>query len=233
MKYKPAAFVVGAAVAAVIAAWMTSRPLPISLPSAAAPVAAVSASDRPAPSAAPPVAPPPVEERPGAVALADVVQTADGEIRFERGGGPAVDLEPRHGFGVWRPSEHKLRVVLTERALSARETASLARSFENGGAVDLAEAHAVLELTFVPTAQAFDRNELDAATLTLTSRAGASAAADVLGSIDWRGSLPSPQTSGAASQSSLVLTAAGRGQARTDSQESWRFTIAAPVMLSR
>jgi hypothetical protein len=156
-------------------------------------------------------------------------QTAHGEIHFERADA-RVDLDPRHGFGLWQPTDHRLRVVLTERPLTDAETAALARTLATG-APELADTHALLELTFQPTAQAFDRNDLESAALTLTSKSGAVAAtADILGSIDWRGTLPAPGTS--TSTATLVLSASVAKHAFGDWQQSWSFDVAIPVALA-
>ena len=162
------------------------------------------------------------------------LQTAHGEIHIERGGGSAdrIDVNPRYGLGVWLPRSRRLRIVLTEHQLSAAETADLVGALSSGRGSQLHDAHAVLEISFVPTAQAFDDTELDSAVLDVVSAAGARATVDVLATLDWTGNLPPPLSEGsAAAPVQIKLAAAGDSAPEDPWQRSWRFDVEIPVVL--
>ena len=100
--------------------------------------------------------------------------------------------------------------MLTEHQLSAAETADLVGALSSGRGSQLHGAHAVLEISFVPTAQAFDDTELASAVLDVVSAAGARATVDVLATLDWTGNLPPPLSEGsAAAPVQIKLAAAG------------------------
>jgi hypothetical protein len=157
------------------------------------------------------------------------------EFHFEDESGTPIDLDATHALARWQPGEHKLRVLLANRELSADETAVLL-GVATGGSRAIPAGHAVIELTFLPTAQAFDRNDLDTAVLTVTSAAGASASADILASLDWQGSLPSAQTAaeaGAGARPNLELKAAGaRDNGDPPRSSSWKLDASIPVTIA-
>lgn len=92
---------------------------------------------------------------------------------------------------------------------------------------------AVIDLYFIPTAQAFDRSEVESATLTAINARGESSSADVLNSLDWQGSLPSPQASGAPATTRLQMNSSGNAESadRDSWHQTWQFDLEVSVSL--
>ena len=106
-------------------------------------------------------------------------------------------------------------------------------AIQSGETNGVANRSAVLELRFVPTAQAFDRNELDSATLIVSDGKNTSSA-DALSSLDWRGSLPWPDPNLPADrQPSFTLHSSNEtiSSARGTWKQSWRLTLNVPVIM--
>jgi hypothetical protein len=88
----------------------------------------------------------------------------------------------------------------------------------------------VLELVFIPTAQAFTSEELDHARLVVRTADGREAATDVLSSVKWGGSLPSPRAGLANTASRVSMQLAGSGFGRyEDGKEEWDLSLSVPV----
>ena len=200
----------------------------------------------------------PSETRPQAATLAapaparspivDAPQTstsvgeAKGNIHFARQPsqkkeGPAdrIDLVVRSALGVWQPGENLMRIVLLESPPASDDVSKLVRAVRSGSLDELAERRAVIELRFVPTAQAFDRNELDSATL-IASDGTVTSAADALAGLDWDGSLPSPQLElpPGSKRPTVELTSGGNTESadRVSWQQKWHLSLAVPVVMN-
>lgn len=162
--------------------------------------------------------------------------TASGAIHFEREGSDAstnerIDVNVRAAVGVWQPEQHRLLVYLFEREPTPARTAQLVASVPSDpGAVGADVPGAIVDVEFTPTAQAFDRNDIDRASLTAWNAKGDRSEADVLGGLSWSGSLPSPQADGAPAVTLLDLRASGTGRSLPITwRQSWNFTVAAQV----
>jgi len=91
----------------------------------------------------------------------------------------------------------------------------------------------VLELRFAPTAQAFDRDELDSAML-IVSEGSATSSADALNSIDWHGTLPAPGNTLPADQLpkfTLDSSSETVSSARETWKQSWQLSFTVPVVM--
>lgn len=170
-------------------------------------------------------------------AAPDVVSdgSASGAIHFARANPRShIDMNVRAAVGIWQPNEHRLRVLLLERAPTPQQSASLAASLQNESPeVAGVPTYGIVDLHFSPVAQAFDRNDLETASLIASNAQGEHSAADVLGGIEWTGSLPSPQAEGTSPTTLLELSAAGAGQSmdRESWRQSWQFKVSVPVTL--
>jgi hypothetical protein len=199
-----------------------------------APVAA--AADR-----APATAPAPIA-KPAVAAAAPVDETvgqARSAIHFERAASkvnPAsrIDVNAQYAVGVWQPGERRMRVMLMEKAPQPGEAETLSNALQSGDAASPPVAPAaVIDLKFIPTAQAFDRSELESASLTVTNAKGDTSVADVLGGLEWHGSLPAPGADGAPTISQIQLGAAGNGLSADSNgwKQEWDFHVMVPVAL--
>jgi|GEM_PF-4237283 len=167
---------------------------------------------------------------------------AQGEIHFvhraessaaHQSSAAQLDLNVRYGLGIWLLRENVLRVLLLEQPLVDGEVARMTQAMAvTGLPVITAPTYALLELHFQSTAQAFDRNDLDAAQLIVTNSAGVSSIANVLDSLEWRGSLPARQVlDNGRAQSWLTLSSSGRDQSDgVDGwDQTWQLDVAALV----
>jgi hypothetical protein len=201
---------------------------------------------RSAPTAAPEVSsaaatPVPVaKQAPAAAAPVDeTVGQATSTIHFERAKNkvnPAgrIDVNARYAVGVWQPGERRMRVLLMEKAPKDGESETLRNALQSGdAAAPPVTPAAVIDLKFIPTAQAFDRSELETASLTVTNAKGDSSVADVLGGLDWHGSLPSPAADGAPTVSQIQLGASGNSVSMDSDawKQDWNFHVLVPVAL--
>lgn len=164
------------------------------------------------------------------------VGTATGAIHFEKkpaerdAKGESLDIDVHSALGVWQPDGLVMRVLLLESRPGSADVDRLLRALQSGE--PNATRSAVLELRFVPTAQAYDRNELDSATLTVTD-GKITSSADALSSLDWHGSLPSPQVDPAPGQRpSFTLNSSNEtvSSAREIWKQSWRLSLTVPVV---
>jgi hypothetical protein len=166
---------------------------------------------------------------------------ATGNIHFARvpskkeGHGAKIDLEVRSALGVWQPGENLMRILLLESAPANEQVAQLVSAVRSGSLDQLGPRRALIELRFVPSAQAFDRNELDSATL-IASDGKLSSAADALAGLDWAGSLPSPQLAlpPGSERPTVELTSGGNTESgdRATWKQKWHLSLAVPVVMN-
>jgi hypothetical protein len=126
-----------------------------------------------------------------------------------------------------------MRVLLLEAAPAADNVNAMLGAIQSGETNRVAKRSAMLELRFLPTAQAFDRNELDSATL-IVSDGNSTRSADALGGLDWPGSLPSPSAPSPTGQRpSFTLNASNEtvSSARDIWKQSWRLSVSVPVVM--
>jgi hypothetical protein len=168
-----------------------------------------------------------------------VLGEAQGAIHFEKkpaerdAKGESIDINVQSALGVWQPDGRVMRVLLLESRPAAGKVGEMLKAIQMGETQGLATRSAVLELRFVPTAQAFDRNELDGATL-IVSDGKTTSSADALSSLDWRGSLPWPDPNRSANTPpSFTLSAANEtiSSSREVWKQSWRLTLNVPVIM--
>jgi len=194
----------------------------------------------PAPEPKAPASPKLVEApRPVETETASVVGEAQGAIHFERKPaerdtrGERIDIDVKSAVGVWQPGGLVMRVLLLEATPATESVGGLLAAIQSGETKGVAKRSAVLELRFVPTAQAFDRNELDSATL-IVSDGNGTRSADALGGLDWPGSLPSPGVPPrAGARPSFTLNASNEtvSSARDMWKQSWRLSVSVPVVM--
>lgn len=147
--------------------------------------------------------------------------------------GTSIDINVASALGVWQPDGHVMRVLLLESQPAAESVSRMLGAIQAGETKSLASRSAVLELRFVPTAQAFDRNELDSATL-IVSDGKVTSSADALNSLDWHGSLPSPGVSGSSDElPTFKLNSSNEtvSSAREMWKQSWRLSLTVPVIM--
>jgi hypothetical protein len=134
---------------------------------------------------------------------------------------------------VWQPNGRVMRVLLLEASPADEHVSQVLGAIQSGETKSLAQRSAVLELRFVPTAQAFDRNELDSATL-IVSDGNVTSSADALNSLDWHGSLPAPglsQPSGPLPRFTLNSASETVSSTRETWKQSWRLSLTVPVVM--
>jgi hypothetical protein len=170
---------------------------------------------------------------------ASPVGQARGAIHFEKkpaerdGKGESIDINVQSALGVWQPDGRVMRVLLLESQPTAGNVGEMLGAIQSGETNGIAHRSAVLELRFVPTAQAFDRNELDSATL-IVSDGKTTSSADALNSLDWRGSLPWPDPNLPADRHpTFTLHSANEtiSSHREIWKQSWRLTLNVPVIM--
>jgi hypothetical protein len=126
-----------------------------------------------------------------------------------------------------------MRVLLLESPPAAESVDAMLGAIQSGEPTRIAKRSAMLELRFVSSAQAFDRNELDSATL-IVNDGTRTRSADALGSLDWPGSLPSPNADASSGQRpSFTLNAANETVSSTRDiwKQSWRLSLTVPVIM--
>ena len=174
------------------------------------------------------------------VAGNDSAGAASGSIHFTRaaeGAGPEarIDMDVKIALGVWQPSHRRLRILLLESVAPAAQLAQLASLLASDAPLaSTAPKYGVIDLRFAPQAQAFDRNDLESASLTASSSGdGLESTADVLSGLDWQGSLPSPQASpgDAPAPTQIELITAGTHQSSNSGawMQRWHVSISVPV----
>ena len=169
---------------------------------------------------------------------ATAIGQARGAIHFEKkpaerdAKGESIDINVRSALGVWQPDGRVMRVLLLESRPGADSVGQMLGAIQSGEAQGVANRSAVLELRFVPTAQAFDRNELDSATL-IVSDGKVTSSADALSSLDWQGSLPSPDPNAPLGQRpTFTLNSSNEtiSSNRAIWKQSWRLSLTVPVI---
>jgi hypothetical protein len=192
----------------------------------------------PAPPAAAPAKP---VEAPKPIVDAEAAQAvgqALGAIHFEKkpserdSKGQSIDINVASALGVWQPGGSVLRVLLLESRPAVDNVGHMLGAIQSGETNGVAKRSAVLELRFVPTAQAFDRNELDSATL-IVSDGNVTSSADALSSLDWHGSLPSAGSAANPDQRpTFTLNSSNEtvSSTRETWKQSWRLSVVVPVV---
>jgi hypothetical protein len=144
----------------------------------------------------------------------------------------SIDINVQSALGVWQPDGRVMRVLLLEASPADEHVSQMLGAIQSGDTKALAQRSAVLELRFVPTAQAFDRNELDSATL-IVSDGNVTSSADALNSLDWHGSLPAPGLSQSSGLPRFTLNSASEtvSSARETWKQSWRLSLTVPVVM--
>jgi hypothetical protein len=165
---------------------------------------------------------------------------AKGNIHFERQPaakdlkGASIDINVKAALGLWQPGESRMRILLLETEPRRDQVAQLVDAIESGGLGAAGKRSALIEMKFVPNAQAFDRNELDSATL-VASDGDLSSTADALNGLEWAGSLPSPRLvlPAGSDHPTIELTSGGDNvqSDRVTWQQSWRVSLAVPVIM--
>lgn len=193
----------------------------------------------PAPASAPVIATPPAPTA-GPTAPArteELVGKASGTLRFAlpaTGNGPdvVVELKPQASVGVWLPGEKRLRIVLLDHLPDFVEaTRAVDAIASNAGAGQSGQKRAVVELAFIPTAQAYTPEEVESIRLVITDDAGRSASADITSSVQWSGGLAAPEVSTAATQLQLQSTGNRVSSDTAARAQSWDFSTALPVAM--
>ena len=150
--------------------------------------------------------------------------------------GASIDFDVHSALGVWQPGENLMRILLLETAPAAGEVARMLAAIESGSVSGLAKRMAVIELRFAPTAQAFDRNELDSARL-IVSDGALTSTADALNSLTWDGSLPSPQLELPAGRDNPQVALSSASERVTADREtwmqSWKLALTVPVVMRK
>lgn|GEM_PF-2452679 len=205
----------------------------VAAPARAVPTSPTSASVTPV--STPPIAPIPAPET---AAPSEQVGQAQGDIHFQqepRASGPqgrSIDMVVRAGLGVWVPAESRMRILLLESAPAEANIAQLKEALLSTGGQG--GRSALIELKFIPTAQAFDINELESATLTVRDGL-ASSSANALSGLSWSGSLPSPQLElpPGSEHPRIELTSNGDTVAPEGEmwRQSWRLSLSVPVIM--
>jgi hypothetical protein len=233
---------VGFAIVLLTRSFDTARPVAIEANAPVMQVQAVRNAHETPPAAAPkPAEAAPLAEAPRIAMAEDVsaVGEAEGAIHFEKkpaerdSKGESIDINVQSALGVWQPDGRVMRVLLLESQPPAGNVGEMLGAIQTGATNGLANRSAVLELRFVPTAQAFDRNELDSATLIVSDGKNTSSA-DALSSLDWRGSLPWPDPNLPTDRHpSFTLHSSNEtiSSARGTWKQSWRLTLNVPVIM--
>ena len=174
-----------------------------------------------------------------AAEAASAVGQAQGAIHFERkpqerdAKGESIDIDVQSALGVWQPDGRVMRVLLLESQPVAGGVGQMLGAIQSGDTKSVANRSAVLELRFVPTAQAFDRNELDSATL-IVSDGKITSSADALSSLDWQGSLPSPDPNAPTGRRPTFTLSASNETISSNREiwkQSWRLSLTVPVIM--
>ena len=169
---------------------------------------------------------------------ANAVGQALGAIHFEKKPterdtkGQSIDINVQSALGVWQPDGRVMRVLLLESSPAVDRVKQMLGAIQSGETKGVAQRSAVLELRFVSTAQAFDRNELDSATL-IVSDGSVTSSADALNSLDWHGSLPTPGASLPSGQNPMfTLNTSNENVSSTREiwKQSWRLSLTVPVV---
>ena len=226
-----------AALGAAVAGWLLSkRDTAVAMPV----VAEVAATEAPQPSrsqagaTAEPTTAEPTTAKPVTTTKPAAAKAA-GHLNFSRmdGSRETLDLQVAGGIALWNPAEHRLRVLLTDEALSPSEEQQMLSYLRDERLADSSRPYGVLELQFRPDATTLDRDGLSSASLTVAAAGGVVRdAADVLSSIQWTGGVQPSPGGGATARSQLQFTAAGSARSADSSpwQQNWQLSVAVPVI---
>jgi hypothetical protein len=156
-----------------------------------------------------------------------VVGSASGRISLGSSGGAPVELQPRAAIGVWLPAQNQLRIALLAEApdhvAARRELEALVAQSSSGPAT--------IEVTFVPTAQAFTADEIDHVRLVVRDADGAQVATDITTSLRWSGSLVSPRDAENEAANRLEFTAQGDAVSADAAARplAWELATSVPI----
>jgi hypothetical protein len=186
-----------------------------------------------------PAAPPVAAVQDGAVsqspAAASAVGEASGTVRIAGDNGRTYELQVRHAVAVWQPGQSRLRIALSADLIDYTQATYLLDTLAGEGMAARAGAPAaMLELVFMPSAQAFTQDELERADLLVRNSSGSLVQAEVLGTLQWSGSLPSPQVGAAAllpSQVEMKLIGQGFPADSSAPRPSWNLSLSVPAGL--
>ena len=215
------------ALGAAVGGWLLwKRDAPVAVPVASAEAATVAPPPAASPAAAP--AAEPVTAKP-------TVAKASGKVNFSRavGTGESLELQVAGGIALWNPSEHRLRVLLTDEVLSPAQEQQLLGYMRDERLGDSGRQYGVLDLRFRPDATTLDRDGLTSASLTVAAAGGVVRdTADVLSSLQWTGRVQPTPDGGATTPQQLQLTAAGsaRSADASPAQQNWQLSLAVPVI---
>jgi hypothetical protein len=171
--------------------------------------------------------------------LAELVGEASGTMRFTLPGArgePDVGFEwkPVTAVGIWLPGEKRLRVALLQQMpdfiTATHAVDALVR--DNSAALP-GQARVVVELAFMPAAQAYTPDEVESIRLLVTDEAGRSASVDLGNSVQWSGGLAAPEVSTAVTQVRMQSAGNGESSDSTARAQSWNFSTALPVAMRR
>jgi hypothetical protein len=174
-----------------------------------------------------------------AAGVGDLVGSATGILRFALpagGGAPdvVVELVPQAAVGVWMPDQKRLRIALLDHRPEHVEASQTMDSVADlRGVFHSGQAAAVVELTFVPTAQAFTPDEVESVLLVVTDRLGRSSSADITGSVQWSGGLAAAEVSTATTNFQLQSTGSGTSDGTVAREQAWSFSTELPVGMRR
>jgi hypothetical protein len=139
----------------------------------------------------------------------------------------------RSALGTWQPELNRMRILLLETPPESGEVMRWVSAIGLGDLRTVGERWALIDLRFLPTAQAFDRNELDSATL-VVSDGSFTSTVDALGGLDWAGSLPSPQMElpPGSPRPTVELTSGGDAVVLDGvaGRQTWKLSLSVPVL---
>jgi hypothetical protein len=166
-----------------------------------------------------------------------LVGEARGTLRFALpagGGAPDVvlELKPQASVGLWLPGTKRLRIVLLDHPPDFVEaTRTVSAIATNEGIAQPGGASAMIELAFIPTAQAYTPEEVESIRLLVVDAAGRQAFADITSSVQWSGALAAPEVSTAATAVQLQSTGSGTSDDAASRAQSWDFATTLPVAM--
>lgn len=165
---------------------------------------------------------------------ASLVGKASGSLRFfvptgMGGANATVELSPTASVGVWLPSQKRLRVLLLDQAPDYVDAVRAVDALGNSEVDVRGSARAMLELTFIPTAQAYSADEVDSIRLIVMDGEGHSAATDVSSSLRWTGGLAAPEVSTAPAQIEMQAAGSDPVSPIAGQSQSWTFATSLPV----
>ncbi len=170
-----------------------------------------------------------------AAASGSAAGDASGAVRIVGDNGSTFELQVRHAVAVWQPGQSRLRIALSADSMDYTQATHLLDTLAGEGmAARDGAPPAMLELVFMPSAQAFTQDELERANLLVRDSSGRLVQAEVLGTLQWSGSLPSPQVGAAAqlpSQVDMKLIGQGFPTDSAAPRPSWNLSLSVPAGL--